>query len=636
MKRWLAAAAAALIAVLATAAPATAETVTIRKVDTTGFPKVKVSLLVGGEAPTLDKFVVRENGRIVQGVQVTSVGDTAQPVGVVLVIDTSGSMRQNDKLAAAKAAAIQFVEAKLANEQIAVVAFSDQPRVVLNFTSDTGLLRDAIGGLVASGETALWDGIRIGASLFTDAPGLQPNLVVLSDGKDTVSTQGADVARATVASSNAVVFAIGLAGGRDFDEGGLRQTATDSNGQYVGTSEPGALAGLFASVHDALQNQYELTYDSTATSGAISVSLTVSGVEAVASAAVGTVSEGKNATPEPVKTPSKFFASSAVLWLVVLLVLAAVGLLAWGIGLLVARERSELSVALRPYSDGVDDPDARDEGSSRDHSLASSMVMRRAVDATAKLAASRGALDWAEKKLEQAHIPLRPAEALFFNGAMAAVMVLLGFVLQGLFGAFLALVAFGALPAMVLATMAKRRQKKFTAQLPDMLQLLSSSLRSGYSLLQGLDAVAQEVQEPMASELGRVLVEAKLGRPLEVALEECSDRMGSADFEWAVMAVRIQRDVGGNLAELLETVGETMTARERLRREVSALTAEGRISAIVLGAMPVMLGIVMYAINPGYMGTLFTDPVGQAMLAASVVLALFGFWWMKKTIEIEV
>ena len=131
--------------------------------------------------------------------------------------------------------------------------------------------------------------------------------------------------------------------------------------------------------------------------------------------------------------------------------------------------------------------------------------------------------------------------------------------------------------------MANRRRKQFLAQLPDMLQLLSGTLRAGYSLMQGVEAVSQEVGDPMGQELRRVVTEARLGRPLEEALDGVAERMDSPDFAWAVMAIRIQREVGGNLAELLMTVAETMTQRERLRRDVAALTAEGRISAIVLG-----------------------------------------------------
>ena len=115
-----------------------------------------------------------------------------------------------------------------------------------------------------------------------------------------------------------------------------------------------------------------------------------------------------------------------------------------------------------------------------------------------------------------------------------------------------------------------------------------------------------------------------------------AERMSSPDFAWAVMAIRIQREVGGNLAELLVTVAETMTERERLRRDVNALTAEGKISAIVLGLLPIGLGGFIYSANPGYMDPLFEETLGKILLGGSVLLAFFGFWWMKKTIEVDI
>jgi tight adherence protein B len=174
------------------------------------------------------------------------------------------------------------------------------------------------------------------------------------------------------------------------------------------------------------------------------------------------------------------------------------------------------------------------------------------------------------------------------------------------------------------------------ALLPDTLQLLSSTLRAGYSMMQGVEAVSQEVSEPMGKELRRVVTEARLGRPLEESLEGVSERMGSADFAWAVMAIRIQREVGGNLSELLLTVAETMTQRERLRRDIRALTAEGRMSAYVLGGLPLGLGLVLYVLNPEYIGTLFDRTMGQVMLAAGLVMMLVGFAWMSKIIKIEI
>src|SRR5215813_3527733 len=138
--------------------------------------------------------------------------------------------------------------------------------------------------------------------------------------------------------------------------------------------------------------------------------------------------------------------------------------------------------------------------------------------------------------------------------------------------------------------------------------------------MQGVEAVSQEVDDPMGLELRRVVTEARLGRPLEESLEGTAERMDSPDFAWAVMAIRIQREVGGNLAELLLTVAETMTARERLRRDVRTLTAEGRLSAIVLGVLPIGLGAIMFVINPDYMGQLYKTTPGLIMSIGALIM----------------
>jgi tight adherence protein B len=242
-----------------------------------------------------------------------------------------------------------------------------------------------------------------------------------------------------------------------------------------------------------------------------------------------------------------------------------------------------------------------------------------------------------ERLLEQANLPLRPAEALFFYGAGVALVGLLAVTAAPSLAVglvFAAIVA--ALPVMVIRQLRKRRLKAFEAQLPDTLNLLSGSLRAGYSFLQGLEAVVQETSDPMARELRRVLAEARLGRPLEDALGDVAVRMESRDFDWSVLAIRIQREVGGNLAELLQTVAETMVQRSRLRGEVKALTAEGRISGIIMGMLPVGLGLFMFTASPGYINDLFSSVMGWTMVIGSVLMAVAGFAWIQKIIKIEV
>jgi tight adherence protein B len=308
-------------------------------------------------------------------------------------------------------------------------------------------------------------------------------------------------------------------------------------------------------------------------------------------------------------------------------------LLAYAVINLVLREGPILDTALGLYDSTRAKADAGDAAGAG----AETRIVRRAVAMVERVAGRRGALVWVEGLLANADLPFRPAEALFFSlagvGLLAAlVLVLAPSMLVGL----ILVIVLAVLPVKVVQFMAKRRRKKFVAQLPGTLQLLSGSLRAGYSLMQGVEAVSHEVTDPMGRELRRVTVEARLGRPLEEALDDAADRLGSVDFRWTVMAIRIQREVGGNLSELLQTVAATMMERTRLKREVDALTAEGKISAAILGLLPLGLGGALYVMNRPYITLLFTDLIGQVMLAGATVMAVAGFAWMKKIIKIEI
>jgi tight adherence protein B len=264
-------------------------------------------------------------------------------------------------------------------------------------------------------------------------------------------------------------------------------------------------------------------------------------------------------------------------------------------------------------------------------------ILKRAVALTGDLAERRGILEQLEADLERANLPLRAAEALFFalvGGVLAAILVFL--LTKSILMALVVLVVAALLPKAVINFRIGRRTKAFEQQLPDMLDLLAGTLRAGYSIGQGIEAVSREIGEPMSRELQRVVNEHRLGRSLEESLEGVAERMQSDDFAWAVMAIRIQREVGGNLAELLLTVSNTMTQRERLRRDVASLTAEGKMSAMVLGLMPFILGMVMFVINKQYVMALLTPGLGYMMLGGALVSMVIGFIWMKKMITVEV
>ena len=168
---------------------------------------------------------------------------------------------------------------------------------------------------------------------------------------------------------------------------------------------------------------------------------------------------------------------------------------------------------------------------------------------------------------------------------------------------------------------ADKRTAAFGDQLPDALQLVIGSLRSGFSLSQALDAMVRESPAPLSEEFGRALAEHRLGAELSDALEDAAKRVRSEDLEWAVLAVRIQREVGGNLAEVLQTTVNTIRDRGRLRRHVRSLSAEGRLSGWILVGLPIVLGTFMFTFRREYLRPLYTEPVGIVMLLIGVVAA---------------
>ena len=264
-------------------------------------------------------------------------------------------------------------------------------------------------------------------------------------------------------------------------------------------------------------------------------------------------------------------------------------------------------------------------------------LLRRAASKAEGVAADRGSTQMIEAALEQANIPLRPGEAIIGTIGMAFIAgIVVGAVSQSAIFALLVGVLILVFAFLAVKSVASREKKRFTSQLPDTLTLTSTSLRAGYSLLQAVEAVAQESPEPTRREFGRALTEIRLGRPMIDALGDIAVRMESQDCEWAVLAISIQREVGGNLAEVLQTTAEMMNQRDRLRREMKALTAEGRISAVIMGVLPFFLFGLISFVNPSYLAPLYSTPIGLGLVGFAILLIIAGVVWMQKIINIEV
>jgi Flp pilus assembly protein TadB len=265
--------------------------------------------------------------------------------------------------------------------------------------------------------------------------------------------------------------------------------------------------------------------------------------------------------------------------------------------------------------------------------------------------AARTALDWASALLRSLNVEKRLAARLDQGGSTrkpaewvligTAAGLVLAAMLTVLTRSVLLAVPAGALISwlvirLVISSAISRRRSAFDQQLPDALQFVAGSLRSGFSLQQSVDAVVRENSQPTAAELARALAEVRIGMDLDIALETVAHRMDSNDFRWIVMAIRIHREVGGNLAEVMENTAATMRERAFLRRHVRGLSAEGRLSAYVLIGLPLLVAAWLLFTDAAYLRPLFTTGIGLLMVVGGATLFVLGTLWMRKLVKVEV
>jgi tight adherence protein B len=254
--------------------------------------------------------------------------------------------------------------------------------------------------------------------------------------------------------------------------------------------------------------------------------------------------------------------------------------------------------------------------------------------AVEKVLVKRGRLAAGAAALERAGMSATLPNFVLGVGVTTLVVGVLGFAVGGpILGLLLVLVVpFGA--KLLVGFRASRRQAKFADQLDDSLQLMAGSLRAGHSLLRSVDSVAGEAEAPTSEEFARIVNETRVGRDLNDSLDEVAERMGSDDFTWVAQAIAIHREVGGNLAEVLDAVGHTIRERNAIRRQVKALSAEGKLSAIVLMALPFGVVAFLSISNPSYLLKFTKSAVGYGLLGGAAVMLIVGALWLKKTVQI--
>lgn len=565
-------------------------------------------------------------------VKVTSQGRSKGPAkgevrGVVLLVDASGSMESD--LEAARRAALDYGRSVPADVRVGLVTFNQKPRLGLKPTTDRAALASALSTVRAGGDTSLYDAIRLGVSTLDGIGGSgQRRLVVLSDGEDTTSATSLGAVTAALSAGDVAADVVAFR----YDVSGTsapNRLAEASGGQVLTADNAEELPAAFAAIATWHTERALLSVEAPRELAGESVVVTVT---VTAEGAAFSASERVTFPGGLAWWFSWWPDWSWQVWLLggmtFVAVLLAV-LLVFGFG---RREDTGQSLLDQLARYG---PKRKLAGpvQTQENSFA-----RAAVGWTEEMLRARG---WEEKvaeRLDLAGLRTRAAEWTLLRVCicviLAGVLIMLGitFFVAAPLGAVLGWV--GTL--LFVKIRISRRRAAFADQLPDALQLVSGSLQSGFSLAQAMDAVVREDTQPIAGEISRALAETRLGVELEDALLRTAVRMASEDLKWIVIAIRIQREVGGNLAEVLRNTVSTMRERAQTRRQVRALSAEGRLSAYVLIGLPFAMAGYFLLVRAEYIRPLYTSFLGIVMLAGAAVFVAIGSFWMSKLVKVEV
>ena len=613
------AAALALVVGAAVAPPATAsaaaeDTLAIVATDVSAHPTVRLvvappATLVGGILPA-SAITLRENG---EPRVVTVQALPADQFELALVIDTSASMA-GAPLAAAKVAATSLLNQLPPTVPVAVVGFGATPRVVSALSTDRAAQAGAVSRLTTSGETALYDALHQAVSQLPAQPGTSRVVVLLSDGGDTASTATLDTTARAMSQAGVSLFGVELKTAESNSQS-LAVLASATGGRILAADDPTGLLGAFDAVARQLVRRYALTFRS-APGGEtdLEIVLALDGVRATGHHHLVLPAAKSSPVANPAASSSSS-ASGSRRWAFVAGA-ATVGAALLIVLLLTLANRTPRARGLRAGRRGLG------------LSGAAATVERLGTNALRPAATSV-----LTRALEIAGLEIRPGEFIVVVAAATVAGIAFGLFLSGPVMALVMalLVLLGA--KLVVDLLGQRRRRRFADQLPETLQMLSGALRAGHGVAQAVDTIAREAESPTAEEFRRLTVETRLGRDFTEALAAMGERVGREDFDWIVQAVDIHREVGGDLAQIFDSLGETIRARTRVRRQVAALSAEGKMSAWVLMLLPFGLGAVMSVTNPEYIRPLFHSGAGLTLLAAGAVLLTIGGVWLKRIVK---
>jgi tight adherence protein B len=616
LRLFVAAVVAALVVPVAAGA-----SLSLRGIDTSSYPTVRVTV-VAPVAATAAPPTLTENGNAVVGLQATNLASTKS---VVVAIDRSRSMA-GAKLADALDAARAFLHTKSPTDRVSVVAFGSKAVQLTTFSQSTADADDALRLLkvdTANG-TALYDALQLSASSLRSQVGRARVVVLLTDGKDVSSQSSLQSALTTAHDTGTLVYPIAV-GGDSATVAPLKQMAKETGGSFKSAASSSSLHAVYSSIASELKRTWRVEYVTAARPGDklhLRVLLNPEGAASTDLTIPGSSAPG----PAGDALPSPLYSSIGGLLLTMLvafLVLTACGFL------FATAKGSWVKTRLAPHVDGSRKARKREKG----QRLAAFAGLFRATE---DAFGHRRVWRHLQRKLERADLPLRTVE-------FAYLIVGCGFALA-LFAAvsgrpslqiLIALAVGGAIPYFFVSLKAKKRMNAFDDQLPDLLVTLAASLKAGHSFKQGIQTIVDEGHEPASKELGRVITDTRLGRPMDEALAETAERIGSKNFSFVITAVTIQRQVGGSLAGLFDMVADTVRQRQQFARKIKGLTAMGRASAYVLVGLPFFIAAALTLLNPSYMAPLYSTSTGHMLIIGGLVMMAFGSLILKKLVSFK-
>jgi tight adherence protein B len=594
-----------------TVAGSAAGAVRIKRVALGSYPFVRVTVLTSGKsnAPTL-----WENGRPAPFLTAFRL----QAKSVVLAVDSSRAMR-GTAFDEANAAVGRIVAGKPNADRLALFAFGSKSLQLTPFATDTIDAQSALRSLTVDGGegTKLYDTV-VRASLALNNTPRPRVLILLTNGRDDSSSGSLEDAIDAAKRAEVAVYPIGM-NGKQLDAEALQKLAGETGGTYYSAQRGLAfLDQAYARIATELKRTWILTYYTKARPGD-EFHLVAKAGKLGSSVAAVAIPTGEGATPEK----GTWIGNLRTHWWGALLIGFVFTLILLGLVHLAFRKPREvwLRERLEPWK--LDDPEADTAGKGP-------RAKAEELAAPVFLATERRFSDlrfWGklQRVLEQSNAGLRTVHVFYLSLGAGFGLALIA----GLAGAspVLVVVLFtvGALgPYLYFAHRASKRLQAFEDQLPEALNAMASSLKAGHSFRQAMQTIVEEGGAPIDVEFSRVLTEARLGRPIEVALADMGRRISSHEFDFALRTVVVQQQVGGSLAGLFEILAETLTRRKQFRKKVKALTAQGRLSALLLIGLPFAIGVLISITSPGYLTPLFTTGTGQFLIVLGLVMLGIG------------